>query len=368
MNKLPLLSSFDFTRVLTSKLKPEELENDSCKYMRWFTLINLTLPSMYSFGCYSKAEKYYEELYTHYSLLPENYGCATTYNLKDNTESMNSWFVFLREDLLITYKNADANINIYYSFDVPKLELSELVAYYKEAVVLTEEETKVEPKIYFIRETSYKLALQSVAVNKIELDVASNYNDDFQPVHQVIMKQLTNMDGNGIILLHGDPGTGKTSYLRYLTTQVQQKFIYLAPSFAASLSSSKFLNLLMDNAGSVLIIEDAEALIEDRGLGTNFSLSGLLNITDGLLSDMLKMQVICTFNTDIRNINKALLRKGRLIAIYKFDKLEAAKANKLSEQLGYNNKIECATSLAQIYNQNKKDFSFDRKQIKGFGI
>ena len=64
--------------------------------------------------------------------------------------------------------------------------------------------------------------------------------------------------------------------------------------------------------------------------------SALLNITDGLLSDWLNIQLICSFNSDISKIDSALMRKGRLIAKYEFKELEVEKANALSLKLRFN--------------------------------
>ena len=59
----------------------------------------------------------------------------------------------------------------------------------------------------------------------------------------------------------------------------------------------EFIDLLIDNPNAVLIIEDAENIIMDRKINNNSSVSNLLNISDGLLSDCLNVQIICTFNS-----------------------------------------------------------------------
>lgn len=67
-----------------------------------------------------------------------------------------------------------------------------------------------------------------------------------------------------------------------------------------------------------IVIEDAEDLLVSRDTNHNSGISMLLNLTDGLLGQSLGIQVICTFNTHVSNIDRALLRKGRLIALYEF--------------------------------------------------
>jgi glucose-1-phosphate thymidylyltransferase short form len=77
----------------------------------------------------------------------------------------------------------------------------------------------------------------------------------------------------------------------------------------------------LNNKNSVFVIEDAEELITSREEVRNSNLSMLLNLTDGLLGESLGIQIIATFNTDVKNIDKALLRKGRLSQIYAFKAL-----------------------------------------------
>ena len=52
-------------------------------------------------------------------------------------------------------------------------------------------------------------------------------------------------------------------------------------------------------------------------------------MTDGLLADCLQIQVICTFNSNINEVDPALLRNGRLIGRYEFNELSLDKVQKL---------------------------------------
>ena len=85
---------------------------------------------------------------------------------------------------------------------------------------------------------------------------------------------------------------------------------------------------------------------------SNQAVSNLLNMSDGLLGDAVHQQIICTFNCDLRNIDSALLRDGRLVLEHKFDKLSPENARRLCENLGVDLKGEEILepmSLAEIY-------------------
>jgi len=109
-------------------------------------------------------------------------------------------------------------------------------------------------------------------------------------------------------------------------------------------------------------MEDAENIIMDREHNEHSKVSTLLNISDGLLSDCLNIQIICSFNTDISRNDHALLRKGRLIAKYEFKELATDKAQKLSQSLGYTTEIQSPMTLTDIYNQC--DTSYHQNKTK----
>jgi ATP-dependent 26S proteasome regulatory subunit len=74
-----------------------------------------------------------------------------------------------------------------------------------------------------------------------------------------------------------------------------------------------------------------------------------LNITNGLLNDITKIQVIATFNMDKKNIDKALLRPGRLLKEHKFDALSLEDSRALAKHLNKDIAIASGMTLAEIY-------------------
>jgi ATP-dependent 26S proteasome regulatory subunit len=88
-------------------------------------------------------------------------------------------------------------------------------------------------------------------------------------------------------------------------------------------------------------------------------------LSDGLLSDCLNIQIIATFNTDLLNIDEALLRKGRLIAKYEFKELTNDRKKNLSKKLNIafdkNNQ-----TLAEIYNSSTPDVTNSKPVKIGF--
>lgn len=197
-----------------------------------------------------------------------------------------------------------------------------------------------------------------------DVNISSNYNDDFLPIHDVIVKSLNEKDRAGLVLLHGIPGSGKSYYLRHLANSIKKDMIYIPPYLTEFLTTPDMLPFLMEFPDSILLIEDAEKVITDREQTASSGVSNILNITDGILSDLLKMQIVATFNMDKDNIDKALLRKGRLIAEYEFGKLSVEKSNAKLEELGKDVTTDIPLTLTEIYNIEDMDFGRNVKKTK----
>lgn len=207
-------------------------------------------------------------------------------------------------------------------------------------------------KIYMVIQNRGGLDLQEFDIHVPEINVEMNYGNEWNDKHEKLKEILSLKKKKGIALLHGLPGTGKSMYIRHLIASMSENktVIYLPNQLIPSITDPGFIPLMAEYAGSILIIEDADEAIKARKNGGR-TVDKLLNLADGILSDFLNMQIICTFNSDIATIDEALLRKGRLILKHKFDKLSIEQAQKLSNHLGFIREIKNPMTLAEIYNQ-----------------
>lgn len=223
---------------------------------------------------------------------------------------------------------------------------------------------------HMITHDGQSLDLIEYDVNKAkfsDFDINRQYNDDFVDVARHIEETLSaKTGGTGIVLLHGCPGSGKTTYLRHLISVLPKRVIYMPPDMAHQLGTPAFFNFIRNYAESVLIIEDGENILRKRmeESGTAPAISNLLNLSDGIMGDALNIQVVCTFNADITEIDNALLRPGRLIANHYFGPLSEEKTKALTKHV-YGEDAEPKSkemTVAEIYKMN--DYHADNTKPK----
>lgn len=200
----------------------------------------------------------------------------------------------------------------------------------------------------------------SIKFEPFEVSVPENfnidkcYNDNFSKIHDIIVTSL-NKNESGLYLFHGDPGTGKTTYIKHLSSLVDRDIIYVPTGFVEYLSDPSFLPALLHKKHSVLVIEDAEKALLARDPSDSSSIvSAILNITDGIMANVFNIAIIATYNSSRQSIDKALLRKGRLKVEYEFGKLSVNKTQKIIDELGVKKEVKEPMILADIYN-NEED-------------
>ena len=164
-----------------------------------------------------------------------------------------------------------------------------------------------------------------------------------------------------------------TTFIRYLAGKLKRNIIFISPDMVDHITEPEFIPFLMENSDAILILEDAEGALQKRDLqGRTGAVSNILNLTDGLLSDCLNISIVATFNTATKNIDDALLRKGRLLKAYKFDKLNIEKTKVLMAKEGHRiEDVKKPMSLADIYYfddevKGNQEAFFEEKKV-GFG-
>jgi len=341
--------------------------DDDIHYGKLFISLYNEFYNTYSVYKKINVEQFLNSLKEKFAITEDNYlikeEAAKSKKLDEIDFTQSRYFIKVKEKLLIfasSYK-----ITFFYSKDVDKNEIKKIV----QIIELSKKSKKHKKKFYMIARSNHSefgFELRSFKIREQKVDISSNYNDDFPEVDKTISEFLNRKNANGLVLLHGKYGTGKTSYIRNLMSKLNRMFIFLPLDMIDALSNPSFLPFIAGFKNSILVLEDCETLIKSRENGrTDNGLVNLLNLGDGLLSDALAIKLICTFNADLQDIDRAILRKGRLVARYEFKPLNTKKAKALASSLGVKNNVNKDLTLAEIYNLEKHDYSKvnDNKKI-----
>ena len=250
--------------------------------------------------------------------------------------------------LMIRYNRIDKNPTSFYGVSVDPEKDIELI----KSLVSFKEHTKEKNQIYVLRYSSRQGFYNQVReITPIEVNITELYNDDLP--YEEIVTGISDTAYGGVFLFHGEPGTGKSTFLRHLIQESRNenyKMVIVPGCFINKIGSDEFLGYCLDQPeGTIFILEDSEEIIRSRDLsgGKSSVLSDILNFGDGILGNISNIKFICTFNISEKNIDNALLRPGRLRVMYRFDKLSLEKTKRF---------IPNATkpmTLAEIFKEHK---------------
>ena len=137
-----------------------------------------------------------------------------------------------------------------------------------------------------------------------------------------------------ILLLHGPPGTGKTTALRTLAREWQSwcQLDFVVDPERLFVDSGYLTEVVIgreqdESRWRLLLLEDCDELISSTAKqASGQALSRLLNLTDGLLGQGRKVLVAITTNENIATLHPAVTRPGRCLGQIEVGRLSYAES------------------------------------------
>jgi len=192
-----------------------------------------------------------------------------------------------------------------------------------------------------------------------------NYSSKVLEGYDHVVAQLKDPKPTGrLSILNGPPGVGKTHLIRGLIHDIKESnlhFILINPDMASRLTGPDCLSLFMDkNKRHVIILEDGDVCLTKKARDSMSEIQAVLNMADGIIGQLLDFRIVCTANVRTADLDKAIIRPGRLARLVEVGPLSVDEANMLYGSLGgVGASFEREATLAEIYARVRDPEAFE---------
>jgi hypothetical protein len=260
----------------------------------------------------------------------------------------------ISEDVFISYLEIDKNNQDFI--------ISEVIFYYKNIENLETIQTIInglsECIVDFSSNDNHKINYLGVKEGVLSLEplifesqenIELFYNPDtFKKAEKLVKKIKKN--STGISILYGETGTGKSQLTKWICKSVDEISIYIPLNLIEqSINNPEFKNFLKKWGKVLLIIDDCDFLFNPMFGKTNYFAHNLLQLVDGLFTDVCQIHSILVFNTSVEeDIDEYLIDSNRTLDIIEFTELSYEQANELSEHLNLKKRYKNDAKVIEV--------------------
>jgi SpoVK/Ycf46/Vps4 family AAA+-type ATPase len=196
--------------------------------------------------------------------------------------------------------------------------------------------------------------------------IKENYTPDVVEDIDFVLKAFLKVPPHGrVCILSGEAGTGKTTIIRSMLSAIDCIFLLVPSSLVDQMDKPELLPLLMNVSQEhkkplIMIIEDGDVCLVPRENDNISSITSLLNLSDGILGSMLDIKMIISTNASIKDIDKAIMRPGRLCKQIQVNALPYDQALMVFRRISENQEAELeyrksGYTLAELYSYAVQD-------------
>lgn len=193
--------------------------------------------------------------------------------------------------------------------------------------------------------------------------ILETMNDTVVPEAYPFISNLDDMileyarSNESILLLIGEPGTGKSRLIRYIirkmaAVQSLQHIKLFYTSNATLLNGDSIYSDFRTSDASAFILEDADLHLSSRADGNNV-MTKLLSSSDSFITADTNKKIILTTNlTSLNSTDEALLRPGRCFGVIETRKFTRVEAQRFFDAIAPSKSIKLENelyTLAELY-------------------
>ena len=262
-------------------------------------------------------------------------------------------FVKLDENCYISYIVADRNmdnsfidsITLYYKNDFENVQ--GIIDILNECILDFGEDNSNILNTINISQNGFEI--EPLNFHNIDLENINSYYDKntFKTIEKTI-KKIKKSD-NGLTILYGERGTGKTSIINYLADKLDRMIIFIPNNMIEhTINNPEFRWFIKKYERPIIILDDCETIL-NQSYQSNPITNNLLQMIDGFLANTMNVNIITIFNVENEDhIDESLLECNNLIDIIEFDSLSIEDSNELAKHLGSNKKYKNKSKLVDI--------------------
>ena len=168
-----------------------------------FALLYQTIPSMRVIRFRHPVVNLITHFRKKFKIGNENFFCSENYHHQAKKFLHYQTIFNVAPHLIVEISNARENpeATVVYSHETDVSILNEVIDTFKSLIIDTQN-----TRIGLLTSDFYGLDLTNFPIENNPIDINLIYNDDFKPIHDIIVSRLSESRTKGMVLLHGLPG------------------------------------------------------------------------------------------------------------------------------------------------------------------